>query len=322
MKTTNGAILALIASRQYYRAEIFQFTLQGGAVYYWTSYGQPLTVGGNLYNTGLVIKRGSFTQEVGITVPTLEMTLAPKWDSPNVPTIGGGSLLQAVRNGLFRNADFIFSRVFMGSPLDTSLGAVPFFPGRVSTWKVGRMAALLTIEAYTAILNQQMPRNLFQAGCVHTLYDAGCTLAKATFRVSGSVATAPSGNSITSGLTQADGYFALGVLTFTSGANNGLSYAVQAYAHASGTVTTVKPFQSAPAPGDTFTILPGCDKQQATCSAKFSNTAHYRGYRFVPTPETLYDGGTYNPPAPARGGQAGNVAGSTTGGGYGRPYSP
>lgn len=38
-------------------------------------------------------------------------------------------------------------------------------------------------------------------------------------------------------------------------------------------------YQSA---GDAFTIYPGCDKQQSTCSAKFNNLIHFRGFPYVP----------------------------------------
>lgn len=330
MKSTNGAILALIASRQYYRAEIFKVTpLNGTGPFYWTSYGYPLTVGGQLYTAGMVIKRGGFKQERGLTVQTLDVTCAPKWDNPSVPTIGGNSFLTAVRLGFFRNADFVFSRVFMPTPLDTSLGAVPFFTGHISEYRVGAMAAALKIAQYTEVLNQQMPRNLFQAGCVHTLYDAGCTLSKATFQVSSSVTTVASANSITTPLTQVNSYFALGVITFTSGALSGQSYTIASYAQTSGVVTTIKPFITAPSPGDTFTIVPGCPKTKAACSntstavgPAFNNATHFRGYRFVPTPETLYDGGTYNPPAPMNGGLRGPLAGSITGAGNVRNYTP
>ena len=42
----------------------------------------------------------------------------------------------------------------------------------------------------------------------------------------------------------------------------------------------------APGIGDTFTAYPGCDKLQNTCNTKFTNIAHYRGYNYVPPPES------------------------------------
>ena len=36
------------------------------------------------------------------------------------------------------------------------------------------------------------------------------------------------------------------------------------------------------APGDTFTITAGCDKQFATCGAKFANAVNFRGFPHMP----------------------------------------
>jgi uncharacterized phage protein (TIGR02218 family) len=193
---------------------------------------------------------------------------------------------------------------------------VPWFQGRVADVKCGRFAAKITVNSDLELLNIAMPRNVVQTGCVHTLYDAGCTLLKSSFQVSGSVSSLGSAaNKINTGLTQADGYFDLGVITFTSGALNGRSFTVKSFLHAGGAVTTIAPLVGV-ASSDTFTIVPGCDKQQATCNAKFSNLAHFRGYPYVPVPETLYDGGTQTGTVPTIGGQGGAPAGSPT---YGAP---
>jgi hypothetical protein len=37
------------------------------------------------------------------------------------------------------------------------------------------------------------------------------------------------------------------------------------------------------AAGTTVTLFPGCDHTLATCSGKFSNTANYGGFPFMPT---------------------------------------
>ena len=42
------------------------------------------------------------------------------------------------------------------------------------------------------LLNIQMPRNVYQSVCLHTVYDGGCALVKATYTVTGSVASGAS----------------------------------------------------------------------------------------------------------------------------------
>jgi uncharacterized phage protein (TIGR02218 family) len=35
-------------------------------------------------------------------------------------------------------------------------------------------------------------------------------------------------------------------------------------------------------PGDAFAVTAGCDKQFATCQAKFANQARFRGFPYMP----------------------------------------
>ena len=43
-----------------------------------------------------------------------------------------------------------------------------------------------------------------------------------------------------------------------------------------------QPFARAILPGDTFTVTAGCDKQFATCQAKFDNAVNFRGFPHIP----------------------------------------
>jgi hypothetical protein len=54
-----------------------------------------------------------------------------------------------------------------------------------------------------------------------------------------------------------------------------------------GTIALLAPFPNAAAAGDAFTIYPGCDKTlDANGCAKFANTARFKGYPYVPDPQT------------------------------------
>jgi uncharacterized phage protein (TIGR02218 family) len=76
------------------------------------------------------------------------------------------------------------------------------------------------------------------------------------------------------------------MLTWTSGANAKLSRAIRQYTGVSGGMTLIAPMPFAVAAGDAFTAYPGCDKQMATCSSKFSNLINFGGQPFIPSPET------------------------------------
>lgn len=335
MKAASLATQNILAAGQYLKFEFYKFALPKLGTFYFTNADVPLTIGGVTYLTGLTIARSAFTQATGLAVQSVDLTIQPQGDNPAGPvTLGGVGFLAACANGGFDGGLVQIYKGFFNAPgggnVDVSPGIVPWFTGIIDQVQAGRFSVAITVNDSIQILNTQMPRNILQAGCIHSLFDAGCTLSKAAFTFAGTVTTVPSANSITaSALTQADKYFALGIITFTSGPLTGSSYSIKSFTAATDNVTTIAPFATAPAVGNTFTIVPGCDKTQATCgSVKFGavgvgNIAHYRGAPYVPEPETLYDGGTVASTAPTLGGQGGQGAGSIFGGGRGAgTYKP
>lgn len=323
MKSASAATLAILASGQYYFADLYEITIAGGGVYRFTSADIPLTVGGNTYGTQLVIQRGGFTQKSGLQTDAITLTVAPQYDHPSgALTIAGAPFLQAVRAGVFDHALVTWSKIFLSDWNDTTPGAVPWFVGRIADADADSLSAELQIESSLASLNISMPRNVYQSACMHQLFGSGCALVKNTYKVTGSVTGSPSIIAFNTGLTQADAYFSLGTITFTSGANSGISRTVKRSLNASGAITLMAPLPSAPSIGDAFDIYPGCDKTQATCTSKFNNLVHFRGYPYIPNPETPYDGGAAAPPAPTSGGQSDATAGSEWSSKQGQNYVP
>lgn len=327
-KTCSAATQAIIASRQYGLYLLLDVTLTNGQVYRWTSGEVPLnnvtlyyngsTFGPFNYATGMNIVRDSITQKNGLEAGSAKLALIPQGDAfGGPPLVNGYSLMQAARYGFIRGATVLISKFFFNLPqytggqIDTSPGAMGYFLGTIQGVEADRFYVDVTIEDYLSLMGiQQMPRNLFAVGCFHQVYDAGCTLQKSAFTVSGTISSATDGAHFNTSLTQADGYFGLGVMTMTGGAASGQTAAVQSYKHASGAIVLVTPFSVVPAPGDPFNIYPGCDRQQATCTAKFNNLPHFGGFPYVPVPETILDGGVDNVLAQTPGGQAGQIIGS------------
>lgn len=320
MKTASAATLAILATGQYIKLEFYEFTLADGTtVLRYTNADVPVKVGANTYQTGLTILRSASKQKMGLGVQQLELEIWPQGDNPaGSITIGGYPFLRAVNLGLFDGARLLFSKGFFNPPVygsvDTTPGIVAWNQGKVSNAVASRSRARISIGDDTQQLNVMMPRNVLQTGCVHSLYDAGCTLVKGAGGTStiGAVTGSPGVLQFNSNVgTSTDGFYDLGTILWLTGALAGISRTVRAYLYSSGAQFTLfNPLPAIPAVGDTFRCYAGCDKTQATCSSKFSNLAHFRGYPYVPVPETLYDGGTPNAPAPALGGQGGGGAGS------------
>jgi len=285
MHAASTALKAFIPeNRQYIRAFLYTFTLVSGQVFRWTDADRDITVSGNVFSSaGPKLKWDTITNAVGTEVSSMTITVA---DDGSTTTIGGLTLLQAIAMGVFDGAHVEVDDLTSATFGDASMGTTNRFSGRLATvQQCGRASAQIELRSYLEFFDTQLPRNVYQPGCLHTLYDAGCTLSKAAFTATGAVGAGSTSVTIiaASALGQSDGYYALGILTFTSGLNSGLSYAVRAYTAAStGTLTLERPTLLPAAPGDTFTVSAGCDKTQATCTGRFSNIANFDGQPYVP----------------------------------------
>ena len=274
----------LAASAAFVMAELYDITLADGTQLHYTTFDRNLVVGGTTYLSGPPnFKRGAVEEVLGLSkIGTLSLEL----HANPTDTISGVPTLQKVARGDFDKAQITVRRLFMDQNL-AQQGTVIRFVGNIGDLdELSRTTAKFTCKSKVEDLNIQLPRNILQPTCIHTLFDSGCTLGKAGFAVNGIVQAGSTINKLLTSLTQADSYFDNGQLVFTSGTNSGHIVAVRKYLNSGGTVLFVVPLPAIPATGDTFTIYPGCDKTQATCLGKFSNLANFGGFPYVPVPET------------------------------------
>ncbi|MEO1015288.1 MAG: DUF2163 domain-containing protein [Pseudomonadota bacterium] len=81
------------------------------------------------------------------------------------------------------------------------------------------------------------------------------------------------------------GWFAHGVLRWTSGANAGLSAHVKTHRAKAGGLSRLclwLPAGGAIAVGDAFSITAGCRRDAETCAEKFNNLINFRGFHLMP----------------------------------------
>ena len=125
----------------------------------------------------------------------------------------------------------------------------------------------------------------YQIECNARFGDAYCKINKeaAENKVTG---TATGGTTTTlidtNNLTQANDYWNWGIVTFTSGNNNGSSRKILDFDAATDTATFDYALDNAVAIGDTYTIYRGCDKTLNICDVTYSNTANYHGFHTIP----------------------------------------
>lgn len=136
-------------------------------------------------------------------------------------------------------------------------------------------------------LNQTQGR-LFENACDADLGDGRCrvNLDNPAFSGSGQVVDILDGQTfLMLGLaTYPTAWFDRGLLTWTGGGNTGRSIEIDNQVR-NGDNQQVRiwlPMPQPVEPGDSFTIVAGCDKLFATCREKFSNIENFRGFPHIP----------------------------------------
>lgn len=253
-----------------------------------------------------VWSRGAITSEASfdMSANTMALTCVPQ---PNTAypglTIG---ILNAALNGLFDGASVSVYTAYMpiGSYGNVSNGIETKWFGTITSIKdINRTHVEFECADPMYLLggsSSKIPKRTFKSDCPWSFADGNCAGpgAAVTGPAPYTVAfTAKTGSTQwvltpTSAFTQATGYFTQGVVTCTSGANNGLAQTVKLH-DASGNLELMQPWLMPAAPGDTFSVIKGCDKTMSTCAAtktaagaSTNNILMFGGTPFVPVPST------------------------------------
>jgi hypothetical protein len=180
MRTASGALEAILASGQFYRADLYTFTLTDGTVLKYTSFDQ--TVGS--FDSSLGWERSQWKLSTGLNVDTMDVTL----HATPADLIGTVPVIEHIASGAWDGAAVTVERAIMPTPGDISAGTVLIFAGWLGEIsEIGRIHCHMQLQSKLALLNIGLPKGLFQPSCRHVLFDAGCTLNRADFQTDGSV---------------------------------------------------------------------------------------------------------------------------------------
>lgn len=305
-ETSPGATAALLLTGNFLDVDCYTFfpagSLAGGAPLRYSAGAVDVSAGGLTWTRTVTFDQDSAKAvghlKVGLDVDQWQVVVAPRISDPLTGAsdmIGSQPFLAALQAGAFDGAEVQVDRAIAAAwpdptrPILAPTGIVTIFYGRVAEIDVGRSQAVIAINSHLNMLANPMPRNLYQAGCSHTLFDAGCMLKAADFAVSGTVVAAGSPRNIftaTLAAPSGSGTYALGRVVMTSGGNAGFARLVRSWVEGSpASLSLVSPFPFALQPGDTFTAYPGCDKQFGTCGL-FQNQVNFGGEVSIPAPET------------------------------------
>ena len=284
-------------------ADLYTLALPTGEILRYSGWTTSLRIPGTLFPPGSLnynaldytdfsfgprFGRSKVATKIGVAPTELDIEILAASDD----RIGTVAFADAIRLGLFDGATIELDRLFAPPQpdahggLDTSLGAIIWFYGRVAETDVGRTKIQMKVKSLMNLLAiQQMPRRLYQAACTHAFGDAMCgfdrtTLAQTAAALSGSTQSEIHTSLAPSPVT----LFDQGTMVGLTGPNAGLTRTIRQMI--AGIAYQSRAWLYPVATGDTFQFLPGCDHTTATCLTTFNNLAHYGGFPYIPPPET------------------------------------
>jgi uncharacterized phage protein (TIGR02218 family) len=245
-----------------------------GAVQGFTDHDQPLAFDGVTFEAVSGFTASEVQSQLNLAVDNLTVTGALSSQTLNETDLAAG---------LYDNAAIEIWRVNWASPDQRVL----MRKGNLGEVKRGKTAFTAEVRGLAHLLNQATGR-VYGYSCDAALGDARCTvdLADPAYGGAGAVTSVTDARRfVVSGLSGfADGWFSGGKLSWTGGANAARAMEVKRHGATAASVSLElwQAMSQNVVIGDAFTITAGCDKQFATCKAKFANAANFRGFPFMP----------------------------------------
>lgn len=281
MKTLPTALQAHLDDGATTMCFAWRVTRKDGTVQGFTDHDEPLTFDGT-----------TFEAEAGFTASQMQSALGLSVD--NLELVGGFRSDYISETDLIAGAyDDADVELFWVNWADTSQRVVAM-AGNIGEVKQNGIQFTAELRSLTHRLNQKVGRK-YQRTCDAVFCDVGqsvarCKLNAATFTFSGTVTSVTSPSAfIVSGLAQADDYFSRGLLTWTSGNNDGNTADVRTHTNdgASVGIDLWTPQVGTIQVGDTFDILAGCKQTADVCKSKFNNLDNFQGFPHMPGEDVI-----------------------------------
>jgi uncharacterized phage protein (TIGR02218 family) len=254
----------------------WRVTRNDGIAFGFTDHDRDLVFDGTSFEASTGFTGTEISGAVGLNVDTLDVEGALKSERLSEADLAAG---------LYDNALIEIYRINWQNPEQRVLMRY----GNLGEVARGRQHFRAEIRGLAHELQQPKGR-IVQYACDADLGDQRCKvdLDQPAFRSDGGVVASLGASPrmfVASGLdAYANDWFTRGLITWLSGANEGRKAEVRLHSKA-GDAVTIELWQRPAEPiaeGDTFRIVAGCDKQFATCRAKFANVPNFRGFPHVP----------------------------------------
>jgi uncharacterized phage protein (TIGR02218 family) len=274
MKSIPSELLAHYRSGSTTLARLWLITRRDGHAFAFTDHDRSIEFDDVIYRPTSAFDASAVSTRAELNVDNLDVTGVIDDD---------GITVEDIEAGLWDGATLELREVNWA---DTSMGANILRVGEIGQVQRGRGYYKAELRGLMQKLQNNIGRTITPT-CDATLGDARCDVDLEAFRVVGTVTAAVDRRTFTaSGLVQPTDWFALGDVTFASGLNDGIVMEVKSHA-GTGDIVLQLPMPFAIEVGDTFTIVPGCNKIKddggvGHCKHRFDNVVNFRGFSYVP----------------------------------------
>lgn len=268
MKNLPVGLQAFLDAGETTMVHCWKVTRNDGVVQGFTEHDCDLTFGAVIYQASSGFTASQIEASLGLSVDNLSAEGVLTSESINEDDLASGLYDDAAVELYWVNFENVAQRLLLAKG----------YIGQVSR---GEIAFTAELRSLTQRLQQKTGRS-YQRTCDAILGDKRCKVALSSFTSSGAVAAVSENRnlSVTGLSNNTDGFYSLGVVTFTSGGNNGLRFEVKSHSVNSIVLWERPPFPIAV--NDTFSVVAGCDKLIATCHSKFNNSLNFQGFNLIP----------------------------------------
>ncbi|WP_375410318.1 DUF2163 domain-containing protein [uncultured Methylobacterium sp.] len=263
-------LAAHVASGATTLCHCWSLTRRDGAVLGFTDHDRDLVVAGLAYAARSGLEAAEASAELGFAV-------------------GGGEVAGALRSSGIEEAD-VAGGLYDGASVETWLVDWTNPETRLlldvgTVGEVRRTGGAFVAELRGLMQDLDVERGrTYRATCSADLGDGRCrvNLADPRFHTTGTVSALSTsvGFAVTLAGSFPDAWFDGGRLTWTEGANAGLSADIRAQVGGGLVLWEMPPREVAI--GEAFSLTAGCDKHLSTCRGRFANVLNFQGFPHMP----------------------------------------
>lgn len=268
MKTISPALQTHLSKELATLATLIKITRSDAQILGFTSFDKDIVIGGVTYKADGAFQASAIQNRTALSTDNLDI----------IGMLDNASISDAdLRAGLYDHARI---DVYLCNWADVSQGTVQLRRGWLGQVKLigGKFQAEL--RGLHDLLQRPFG-SVYAPECRHTFGDSNCGVSLATQTVTGSVSSVADTSHFTdASRSESDGVFEYGLLTWSSGANAGLSMEVKSFIAKQFTLWL--PMPNSIAMGDAYSVYKGCDKRFATCQSVFANAIKFGGFPHLP----------------------------------------